>query len=327
MRDRLRVGDGRLAELDRAGALTDLAAEDFPDHRQREQVRHDQRQPTILVELAKLVTAQVLELFLIDHLETAIDEWLVGALRLDSDFAVHQQARFLKLVHESLGAMAGLLELLAELQDRLGRFRRLLTGEQRLAFVELANRARGRIEAKRQLVAIVTQTGKDERISAQIGWNIDIGLAHLALLVEEGVGAFVKSHQRDWNAVVAGREYDREMTLGHGKFIDRHRNGVGHCNPVEAAKTADLEIGMGIAVKRLKTVIKKRQHVVRRLARHGIDSVKWGGLAREASSGRPAKTAGPPLVAGGLKCKRLRGAKFQRDPDDCRVNRPFNACR
>ena len=124
---------------------------------------------------------------------------------LDGDFAVHQQARFLEFVHERLGAMAGLLELLAELQDRLGRFRRLLAVEQRFALVELADRARRRVEAQRQLVAVLAQPGEDERITAQIGRNIDVRLARLALLVEEGVGAFVQAHQRDRNGVVAAR--------------------------------------------------------------------------------------------------------------------------
>src|SRR4029450_7546574 len=116
--------------------------------------------------------------------------------------------------------MAGLLELLAESQDRLGCFRRLFAGEQRLTIVELADRARGWVEAKRQLVAVLAQAGEDERIAAQIGRDVDVGLARLALLVEEGVGALVKAHQRNRNAVVTGREDDWEMALGHGELVD-----------------------------------------------------------------------------------------------------------
>ena len=49
------------------------------------------------------------------------------------------------------------------------------------------------------------------------------------------------------------------MALGHGKLVDRDRNGMGRGNPVEAAKTADLDTCHGIAIERLKAVIEKRQ--------------------------------------------------------------------
>ena len=67
----------------------------------------------------------------------------------------------------------------------------------RLAFLELADCARGRVEAQRQFVAVLAQPRQDEREAAQIGRYVDVGLARLAVLVEEGVGALMQAHQRD----------------------------------------------------------------------------------------------------------------------------------
>ncbi len=114
------------------------------------------------------------ELLLVDHPEAAIDERLLEALGLDRDFAVHQQVALLQLLHERRGALAGRLELLAELQDGLGRLARLVAVEQRLAVVEIADRAGRRIEAERQLVAVRAQPGEQERIAAQIGRDVDV---------------------------------------------------------------------------------------------------------------------------------------------------------
>ena len=46
---RSRFDGSRLARGDRPGALLDLTGEDVADHRQREQMSHDQRQRAILV--------------------------------------------------------------------------------------------------------------------------------------------------------------------------------------------------------------------------------------------------------------------------------------
>ena len=59
------------------------------------------------------------QLLLVDHLETAIDERLLEAFRLDGDFAVHQQVRLLELLDERRRALAGGFELLAEFEDAL----------------------------------------------------------------------------------------------------------------------------------------------------------------------------------------------------------------
>src|SRR5436190_9629257 len=86
-----RLGGLRLAKVGRAGALLDLPSENLANDGQGEKMRHDERQAAILVKLAKLVTAKVAELFLVDHLEAAINERLLSAFRLDRDFALHEQ--------------------------------------------------------------------------------------------------------------------------------------------------------------------------------------------------------------------------------------------
>ena len=52
------------------------------------------------------------------------------------------------------GALAGGLELLAELKNGLGRLARLVTVEQRFALVELADGIGRRVEAQRKLVTV-----------------------------------------------------------------------------------------------------------------------------------------------------------------------------
>ena len=108
----------------------------------------DQRQHPALVHLAQLVAAKVAQLLLVDHLEPAIQEWLIDPVGLDRYFAFHQQARGLEVVHERLGTQPRGLELLAEFQDILGQFGRLVAVEQRLPIVVLGKRARGRVEAQ-----------------------------------------------------------------------------------------------------------------------------------------------------------------------------------
>ena len=217
----------------------------------------------------------------------------------------------MQLVHERLGALAGLLELLAEVEDRLGRLRRLVAVEQRLAVLELADRARGRVEAQRQLVAVLAQARQQEREAAQIGRDIDVVSLGDALFVEEGVGALVKAHQRDRHRAVADREDDREMALDHGELVDRHRNGVGRGDPVEAVEAANLEIAVAVAVERLEAVVKKRQHV-RRLARHGINSENGAGRRGNAHAAGLLRLRWQALVAGPNKRKAFEALGYFR---------------
>ena len=113
------------------------------------------------------------ELVLVDHPEAAIDERLLGAARLDRHFAVHQQSGALEFIDERRGALSGGLELLAELEDRLGRLGRLVAVEQRLAVVEIADRVGGRIEAQGHFVAVGPELGEQERVAANIGRDVD----------------------------------------------------------------------------------------------------------------------------------------------------------
>src|SRR3546814_6114523 len=62
-----------------------------------------------------------------------------------------------------------LLERLVELEDALGEFGRLVAVEQGLAFLEIADRVRRRIEAQRQFLRVGAQPREHVRIAADIG--------------------------------------------------------------------------------------------------------------------------------------------------------------
>ena len=96
----------------------ELAAEDFADQRQREEMGQDQRQDAVLIDLAQLIAVHLAQLLFVDHAEAAIDEGLGGLGRLDRDFAVDQQVHLLQFLDEWRGALGGDLEILAEFQDR-----------------------------------------------------------------------------------------------------------------------------------------------------------------------------------------------------------------
>ena len=53
----------------------------------------------------------------------------VATFGLDRHFTFHQQIGLLQIFHESRSALAGGLELLTEIQDRLGRLARLIAIE------------------------------------------------------------------------------------------------------------------------------------------------------------------------------------------------------
>ena len=54
-----------------------------------------------------------------------------------------------------------------------------------------------------------------------------LGSSSTAVLVEEGVDAFVQAHQRQRHRIVADREDDRVMALQQRELVDRDRDGVG----------------------------------------------------------------------------------------------------
>ena len=139
--------------------------------------------------------------------------------------------------------------------------RRLVAVEQRLAFVELADRARRRIEAQRQIVAVGAQARQHERIAAQIGRQVDVRLDQLALFVEEGVDALVQAHQGERNRIVARREDDREGALDQREFVDRDRDGVRLADLRSAFEPANMRLAVLVRVKRLEAVVEQGQSV------------------------------------------------------------------
>ena len=110
-----------------------LATKDFANQLQREQVGIDHREHAVLVHRAQYVTAQFAQLGFVNHLEAAIDERLIGAVLLDGDFAVHQQALLFQFLDKRLGALTGFLEVAAEVEQRLGGVGRVFAVEQGIA--------------------------------------------------------------------------------------------------------------------------------------------------------------------------------------------------
>src|SRR3546814_16615465 len=86
---------------------------------------------------------------------------------------------------------ARLLVRLVELEDALGEFGRLVAVEQGLAFLEIADRVRRRIEAQRQFLRVGAQPREHVRIAADIGRDVEILLGDRALAVDEHVDASI----------------------------------------------------------------------------------------------------------------------------------------
>src|SRR3546814_13697315 len=91
----------------------------------------------------------------------------------DADFTFHQQVRLLQLFDEQAGALTGFLEALAEIQDAVRRFGRLGVFEQKVALIELADRAGCRIETERQPVRLGAQAREQVLIAADLGGTRD----------------------------------------------------------------------------------------------------------------------------------------------------------
>ena len=222
-------------------------------------MRVEERQHARLAHLAQLVAAQVDELLLVDHLEAAIDEGLVVALHLDGDLALHQQVHLAQLAHEVLGALAGLLELLAERQNALGQLRRLGAVEQAIAVLERADHVARRVEAQRQLVRIRAQLREHEGVTADIGGDVEGLLGQLARLVDEHVDAVVQAHQGERDRVVADREDDRHVALDHRELLHGDRDRVLGGEVGRPCLHADAIVGMDLARERLQAVVEERK--------------------------------------------------------------------
>ena len=136
---------------------------------------------------------------------------------------------------------------------------RLVAVEQGLALVELADRARGRVEAQRQLVAVraaAAPAGTDSG-ACRPGCRC-VGSSELAVLVEEDVDALVEAHQRQRHRIVADREDDRIVALEQRELVDRDRDRVGR-----ARSSARFSIGRifilpcWVDVQRLERIVEQ----------------------------------------------------------------------
>ena len=172
-------------------------------------MRKYQRQHAVLVHRAQHVAAQIAQFFLIDHFETAIDERLLGAVLLDRDFAVHQQAVLDQLFDESGSAEARFFEVTAEIESGLARIAWFFAVEQLVAIIKFANQFAGRIKAQRQLFAVGREPGQHERIAASVSGHINL-FAQLTAIVEVGVDPLVQPHQRQWYRLLGGRKHNRK---------------------------------------------------------------------------------------------------------------------
>ena len=164
----------------------------------------DQSHHPVLVPGTQQIAAQFLQLFLIDHLETTINERLVGIFVLrNRNFPVHQQFMLIQFIDEGFGACTRLFEPFTELQDFVCSWRRLaFLVEQRIAFFEFTDRIGSRIEAQRKFFRFLRQPCEHEGVAANIGRNID-RFVDLAGLVHEGIHAFVQPHQGQRKRVFA----------------------------------------------------------------------------------------------------------------------------
>ena len=228
----------------------------------------DQRQHPVLVHRAQHITAQIAQLFLIDHLETAIDERLIVAGLLDRNFAVHQQIVLDQFIDERLGAETGFFEVAAEIERGLAAFARLVAVEQGGSAFEFADQIAGRVKAQRELFGIRGQLCQHERIAAGIRRNID-RRGQLAVFLKKGVHAFVQAHQTQRNRVFRNRKNDREMARGVDEFFCRQRNGVLADHPGGVLGDSAAPGGVITAVERHQVLVKQRQGAGLRRTGHG----------------------------------------------------------
>ncbi len=195
------------------------------------------------------------------------------------------------------GALAGGFELLAELEDRLGRVARLVAVEQRLAVLELADRARGRVEAQRQLVAVGAQPREQERIAADVGRH-----------VHRRVGRSLPSASRNTltpsfkpiSAIGTGVS-PTEKTIGKWRWARPNSStvtGIAWVWPIcgDFSIGADLHLAVLGDVRGLDRVIEKRQTDVRRGGRHAV-ILLGSGVSDFASASPAVKLCAWPLLA------------------------------
>ncbi len=99
----------------------------------------DQRQDTVLADLAECIAAHIAHFLFVNHPEAAIDKRFFDARLLNGDFSIHQQTHFFQLLDKLTCPLACLLKLFAETQDALCGFGGLVVVEQGLAFFKLGS--------------------------------------------------------------------------------------------------------------------------------------------------------------------------------------------
>ena len=189
--------------------------------------------------------------------------------------------------------------------------------EQRLAVLELADRARGRVEAERQLVAVGPQPRQQERITAHVGRDVDARIVRKTGRVEEGVRALVQTHQGQRNRIAADREDDRVVALQQAELVHGDRHSVRNAHLRGAFDAADLHVAVLARVQGLELIVEKRQFLCGRCGRH-IAGLSWvPARARSRVCHRPMKSCAALYArAMGFASAVSHGPAFTHGPDN-----------
>ena len=180
-----------------------------------------------------------------------------------------------------------MLELFAEVEDFLGAFAGLTIFEKRLAIFELADVFSSRIEAQRKIVAVLVQPSKHERVTTDIGRNVNL-LGDSAFIVAEGVYAIVEAHQCQRHGIGTGGKHDRHVTLCLHEFIDCQRDGMLLGKPWRLGHRTRAIVRMVLAVERHEVFEKQGQVGLRRAGHGSLRNSVGLSTSRQASvrSGR-----------------------------------------
>ena len=177
----------------------------------------------------------------------------VGIARGEDGFARVQQVELVEKFDEGVGALALLLEIIAEFHGLFDVGRGLAVDEQ-LRGPAVPDKRRVAVHAQDQpLLRLVI--GEDERITAHIGRDIGFG-AELAGFIDEQVLAAAQGHDGHRLALVADEDHrirkGRRRELGHRQ---RHQIGLGHkavglVDGIDAERAVRLDRqGLGLAIE------------------------------------------------------------------------------
>ena len=195
----------------------------------------------------------------------------------------------LQFVHESLGTLTGLFEMLAEFEDLLGLVgRRAVFVEEAFAIFELADVLGSRVEAERHFIAVGLQSCKHVGITAHVGRQVDI-VDDAAVFFDIGVHAFVQAHQRQGNGVCANRKNDRQGALCVDEFVYGERNSVLLRKPRCLGHRARGQVQVILAVERHEIVEKQGQVGLWRAGHGTLRRFEWIGRNAAGANARSAR--------------------------------------